>query len=46
MPNKGYSGAEKVVIQIIENLKNKYEFIYVSEPGEINQYLQDRNGRK
>ena len=45
MPNKGYSGAEKVVIQIIENLKNKYEFIYVSEPGEINQYLQDRNIR-
>lgn len=45
MPNKGYSGAEKVVIQIIENLKNRYEFIYVSESGEINQYLQDRNIR-
>lgn len=45
MPNKGYSGAEKVVIQIIENLKNRYEFIYVSEFGEINQYLQERNIR-
>lgn len=41
MPNKGYSGAEKVVIDIINNLKYKYEFIYVSESGEIDRYLDE-----
>ena len=40
MPNDGYSGAEKVIFQIINGLKNKYEFIYVSEAGKIDEYLK------
>ena len=29
MPNTGYSGAEKVVIQIMDYLRNQYDFVYV-----------------
>lgn len=43
MPNNGYSGAEKVILQIINGLKNKYEFIYVSEFGKIDDYLTKYN---
>ena len=40
MPNKGYSGAEKVVIQIITHLSNEYEFAYISQDGLISEYLR------
>lgn len=43
MPNDGFSGAEKVIIQIINGLKNKYNFIYVSEKGKIDEYLNKYN---
>ena len=29
MPNKGFSGAEKVVIQIINGIKDKYDCYYI-----------------
>ena len=45
MPNKTYSGAEKVSIDIIKYLKDKYDFFYVSESGEINEYLEENNIR-
>ena len=43
MPNKGYSGAENVVIQIIKGISDKYDCYYVSENGIINEYLNKNN---
>lgn len=42
MPTPGFSGAEKVVLQIIEGLKDKYKFLYVSQSGRIDSYLNDK----
>lgn len=41
MPNKGFSGAEKVVIQIINGIKDDFECYYISESGSINSYLEE-----
>ena len=41
MPNKGFSGAEKVVIQIIKGIKDNFECYYISESGSINSYLEE-----
>ena len=41
MPNKGFSGAEKVVIQIINGIKDEFECYYISESGLINSYLEE-----
>ena len=41
MPNKGFSGAEKVVIQIINGIKDDYDCYYMSESGSINSYLEE-----
>ena len=41
MPNKGFSGAEKVVIQIINGIKDNFECYYISEAGSINLYLEE-----
>ena len=38
-----YSGAEKIVIEICDNLKNNYEFTYVCKPGGIEKYLISKN---
>lgn len=43
MPNKGFSGAEKVVIQIINGISDDYECYYVSESGPIDLYLSENN---
>ena len=43
MPNKGFSGAEKVVIQIINGIKDKYDCYYISESGSIDLYLKENN---
>lgn len=43
MPNKGFSGAEKVVIQIINGIRDVYDCYYVSESGTINLYLEENN---
>ena len=43
MPTPGFSGAENVILQIIDGLKDKYKFIYVSQKGRINSYLETRN---
>lgn len=43
MPNKGFSGAEKVVIQIINGIKDEYDCYYISESGSINLYLNENN---
>ena len=40
MPNKGYSGAENVVIQIIRGINKEYDCYYVSEKGIISEYLE------
>lgn len=41
MPNKGFSGAEKVVIQIINGIKEDFECYYISESGTIDSYLEE-----
>lgn len=41
MPNKGFSGAEKVVIQIINGIRDSFECYYISESGTINSYLEE-----
>ena len=38
-----FSGAEAVNFSIIENLRHKYEFYWVSRKGKINQFLKDKN---
>ena len=38
-----YSGAEAVSINIINELKEKYDFYYVSKKGLINNYLKENN---
>ena len=43
MPNKGFSGAEKVVIQIINGIKDVYDCYYMSQSGMINLYLKENN---
>lgn len=43
MPNKGFSGAEKVVIQIINGIKDVYDCYYISQSGMINCYLKENN---
>ena len=43
MPNSGFSGAEKVILQIVNGLKDKYKFVYVSESGKIDYYLSKFN---
>lgn len=45
MSTNDYSGAEKVVIDIINGLKNEneYELIYVTPKGKINEILEERN---
>lgn len=43
MPNKGFSGAEKVVIQIINGIRDKYDCYYISESGSIDLYLKENN---
>lgn len=45
MPNTGYSGAEKVVIQIMDYLRKQYDFVYVSRNGRIAKYLNEYNIR-
>lgn len=37
-----YSGAENVVLSIIDGLSNKYEFVYVTQEGPIIDILKDR----
>lgn len=39
----GYSGAENVVITIINEMKNNNEIIYVSPDGKIRKYLEENN---
>ena len=39
----GYSGAENVVITIINEMKNNNEIIYVSPDGKIREYLEENN---
>mgnify|MGYP004464074493 CR=1 FL=1 len=41
MPNKGFSGAEKVVIQVINGIRDNYECYYISESGSIDSYLEE-----
>lgn len=41
MSTDDYSGAEAVNITIIENLRDKYDFYWVSRKGKINNYLQE-----
>lgn len=43
MPNKGFSGAEKVVIQIINGIKDVYDCYYMSQSGMIDLYLKENN---
>lgn len=38
-----YSGAEKVVCTIIENMKNNYDMIYCSKKGPIEETLKKKN---
>ncbi len=38
-----YSGAEKIVIEICDNLKDNYEFMYICKPGSIEEYLKEKN---
>lgn len=35
-----YSGAEKIVIEICQYLKDDYDFVYVCRPGGIEEYLK------
>lgn len=43
MSTDDYSGAEAVNFSIIENLRHKYEFYWVSKKGNINKFLEDKN---
>lgn len=43
MSTNDYSGAENVNFSIIEGLKDKYDFYWVSKKGNINSYLNERN---
>lgn len=43
MSTNDYSGAENVNFTIIENLKEKYDFYWVSRKGNINYYLKEKN---
>lgn len=43
MSTDDYSGAEKVAMDIIDGLKNEYEFIYVTRKGKINKVLEEKN---
>lgn len=38
-----YSGAENVVLTIIENLKNEYDFLYVATEGPIREKLENEH---
>ena len=38
-----FSGAENVAISIIDDLKNDYDFLYVSKKGEIEKILNEKN---
>lgn len=42
MSTNDYSGAENVNFSIIEGLKDKYDFYWVSRKGNINRYLEER----
>lgn len=42
LPSGGFSGAENVVCTIIEN-DDKYEMVYCSPKGKINEILKERN---
>lgn len=41
--SKIYSGLESVAITIIENLKHKFDFVYVTQDGPIVDVLKERN---
>lgn len=41
--SKIYSGLESVAITIIENLKHKFDFVYVTQDGPIVEVLKERN---
>lgn len=41
--SKIYSGLEKVAIEIIENLKDKYDFYYACQDGPIEDVLKQKN---
>lgn len=43
MSTDDYSGAEVVNFDIIENLKHKYDFYWVSKKGNINKKLKEKN---
>lgn len=43
MSTDDYSGAEAVNFSIIENLKEKYDFYWVSKKGKINDFLKEKN---
>lgn len=43
LSTNGYSGAEAVNISIIENLKEEFEFFWVSRNGEIVDILKEKN---
>lgn len=43
MSTNDYSGAENVNFTIIENLKEKYDFYWVSRKGNINNYLKEKS---
>lgn len=45
MSTNDYSGAEAVNFSIIENLKEKYDFYWVSKKGKINNFLKEANIR-
>ena len=42
LPSGGYSGAENVVCTIIDN-DSKYDMLYCSPNGKINEILKERN---
>lgn len=42
MSTNAFSGAEAVNFRIIENLRNKYDFYWVSRKGPINQLLNEK----
>lgn len=41
MPNRGFSGAEKVVIQMINGLKDEFDCYYISQSGSIDKYTNE-----
>lgn len=43
MSTDDYSGAEAVNFSIIDNLKDKYDFYWVSKKGNINNFLKEKN---